>query len=204
MERGEAVSVSNQSQAQPIKGKSRPVKARQLDVKASEGITKDDLSNYRRGEAQGEAAVLVVDEPETAQGKAGKATAKTSVSLVKQAQLVEAVVDGATVSQAAVEAGVGYWSARRVLAASGEHMQALQKDLLDGKFKLSKVADQELLRRLMSNPERLSASDLSILSGVATQRALELAKVPGKEAPPDWSGLAGWAGSDAEDEPVKE
>lgn len=204
MERGEAVSVSTQSQGQAKQGKAKEGKARQAkdtarggQGKASEGITKDDLLNYRRGEAQGEAAVLVVDAQTNPGGRP-----KTCPE--KRRQAAELVLGGATVDGAAKVVGLAPSTVQAIISASGSDIEALEKELAPRKFKVAAMADSLLLQKLENDGHRMSGSELSIISGVATQRALDMRKLPIKEQPPDWSGLAGWAGADAGDEPAKE
>lgn len=128
-------------------------------------------------------------------GDAIKRQGGNKADTVKHAAAVELVRAGSTIEGAAKVVGLSPTRVKQVWDASGAEVEALQKELAPRQWKIATLADDLLMQKLRDGGERLGASELSIVKGVAVQRGVELAKLPTTSAPPDWAALAGWSGT---------
>lgn len=126
-------------------------------------------------------------------------------SKAKVAKVLDMVLrEGRTQASACQVVGVAPATVHSIVNASGEQVEALEKGLIPRLWKIAALSGENLVSKLENDGHRMSGSELSIVQGVAIQRAVDLAKMPRKEAPPDWSQLAGWAGTPIEPEQVME
>lgn len=80
---------------------------------------------------------------------------------------------------------------RKVLErANNPQAEVLKKGLKNSMFEVASLSVQELHERVTNEPERIPTPVLTIVSGVMTQRALEIDKLPAPQGEPDWGKLS--------------